>query len=144
MFTRIGGLLLAVIVSGSLSSTLAQEKVVGPVRVKIQDEKPAFFEANAPIDPVKRVEFRSQGNMYLNVLVEGKALHIGTIQPVFKVDQTMWTAPVAAVGAWMQMEIQQVAAAQDTFGQGAGRLHVCRQTGGNSRHANRGSGGDQG
>ena len=100
MFTRIGGLLLVLFIGASLSFAPAQEKVVGPVRVKIQDEKPAFFEVLTPIDPVKRVEYQGN-NMSLQITVERKMLHLGMIYPSFKIDQNMQNG----LGGVMPMEI---------------------------------------
>ena len=119
MFTRSGGLFLVLIVGGSLSFAPAQEKVVGPVRVKIQDEKPAFFEVLTPIDPVKRVEYQSQPNsMYVRITAENQSLHLGFIYQNFKIDQNVTNPMGGAVapnpfggppipnGGVMQWEIQ--------------------------------------
>ncbi len=99
MDTRLGGLLAALLIlGGTLSFVSAQDKGAprSPVRVKIQDEKPVFSEASAAIDPQQRVQLGGNG-FYLQVSVEGKSLHLGPINPTFKIDQN--------VGMGVQMEI---------------------------------------
>jgi len=72
----------------TLAQDAPQEKLIGPVRVKIQDEKPVIFEPVLPLDPVKRVEYQFiPQNLGLNVKVENKMLHLGFMFTQFKIDE---------------------------------------------------------
>ncbi len=91
MLTRIGGFSAMVLLGGVLSCAPAQEKITGPVRVKIEDEKPQVVEATVSIDPVKHVECTmattatTSKTMALRVSVEGVPLHSGYVYTHLKI-----------------------------------------------------------
>jgi hypothetical protein len=67
--------------------TVAQEKTQGPVKVTIKDEKPIIVEeAVVAVDPTIHAQVFGQGNMMLNIRVDNKMMHLGSIQTVLKVD----------------------------------------------------------
>jgi len=57
-----------------------------PVEVKVKDDKPVVLEGGGGIDPQQHVQVNGQGNMYVNLRVDNRNLHIGVIQTNFHYD----------------------------------------------------------
>jgi hypothetical protein len=77
------------------ANLVAGEKpvIVQPVKVEIRDEKPVAVEPVLPLDPAKYVQIQSQGNMFVQIRVENKTLHLGFIQTTFKIDGQVLAPP---------------------------------------------------
>lgn len=58
----------------------------GPVKVRIQDEKPTVVEVALPLDPKKYVQYQAAGPGVV-IRVENKTMHLGSINPTFKIDE---------------------------------------------------------
>jgi predicted secreted protein len=81
----------------------AQEKVVGPYRVKIQEEKEANPEPILPLDAKRRAEFQMLGGLNLRITAGGKLLHAGYLLTSLKIDDQ-----VQHNGPW-RIEAQNIA-----------------------------------
>lgn len=58
-----------------------------PVHVKIQDAEPDSADALLPLDPAKYVQYQAYPGMGLGVRVDNKALHVGQLQTLLKIDK---------------------------------------------------------
>jgi hypothetical protein len=99
-------LLTALLITASTRPAGTQEKVIGPVRVKIQEEKSEYFENVLPVDPVRRVEYQMQAGMNLRITCENKMLHLGNIWTALNIDEVV---TLQGQGAAWRIEAQNVA-----------------------------------
>jgi hypothetical protein len=71
----------------ALAQGPADEIPPSPFEVKIKDEsKQINVEPVLPVDPVQHVQFNAQPNMMINLRVDNKTLHLGTIQTLLNID----------------------------------------------------------
>ena len=84
--TRLGAALAICVMCLGWSLGQADDTVRAPFVVKIQDDKPVVVEAELPVDPVQRIRFGTQQNLYLNISDEqGRQLHLSHF-PALNID----------------------------------------------------------
>jgi hypothetical protein len=57
-----------------------------PVHVKIVDEKPVVLELSGAVDPTPHLQYQTQRNMFLNLRVDNRMIHLGYLQTAFHID----------------------------------------------------------